>query len=168
MSAFQTILPEQWTENVFSGIGKRWMLICTSRGEEINLMTASWGGFGVLWRKPVSYCFVRPQRYTRELIDPAEGYSLLFFPEEYREQLNLCGTKSGRDMDKVAACGFTPTFSDGLPYVEEADTVVFCRKLYQQDMTPDCFVDDSIPTTLYEKNDFHRTYVGEITKLLTR
>lgn len=168
MSAFREISPQEWQGNAFSAIGTQWMLICTQQGDKINLMTASWGGLGILWSKPVAHCYVRPQRFTRELLDPSDSYSLLFFDESYRKQLNLCGTKSGRDMDKVAACGFTPATLDGVPYMEEASLAVFCRKLYAQDLLAECFVDKSIIAECYPGSDFHRAYVGQITKMLER
>jgi flavin reductase (DIM6/NTAB) family NADH-FMN oxidoreductase RutF len=169
MSQFREIRPEEWEGNVFSQIGKDWMLIGAGEGEKSNLMTASWGAFGVLLRLPVAHCYVRPQRHTRHLIDQAERYSLLFFDNPYREQLNLCGTKSGREIDKFEACGFTRLFDEhGTVYVPQARAVVFCRKLYQQDMESSSFLDREIPSLHYSDEDFHRHYIGEITKILVK
>lgn len=169
MSDFREIQPEQWEGNVFSQIGKGWMLIGAGEEGQSNLMTASWGAMGVLWKRPVAHCYVRPQRHTRSLIDRAGQYSLLFFDEEYRQQLNLCGTKSGRDLDKFEACGFTRLFDEhGTVYVKEARAAVFCRKLYHQDMKADLFLDPSIPELIYPTQDYHRIYIGEITKILVK
>lgn len=49
---FHEIAPKTLTENVFSLIGDRWMLITAGTPDRCNTMTASWGGLGVLWRKP--------------------------------------------------------------------------------------------------------------------
>ncbi len=169
MSDFREIRPEEWEGNVFTQIGKEWMLIGAGEGEKANLMTASWGAMGVLWRFPVAHCYVRPQRHTRDLIDGVDRYSLLFFEEEYREQLNLCGTKSGREIDKFEACGFTPLFDEhGTVYVPQARAVVFCRKLYHQDMESSLFLDPKILELHYSAGDFHRAYIGEITKILVK
>ena len=51
-------------EDVFHLIGKEWMLITSGTIDRFNTMTASWGGIGWLWNKPVAYIFVRPDRYT--------------------------------------------------------------------------------------------------------
>lgn len=168
MSEFRQVEPSAWEGNVFDRIGRQWMLICVDRGNQTNLMTASWGGMGILWKRPVTHAYVRPQRFTREMIDQAGQYTLLFFDEEYREQLTLCGTKSGRDMDKIAECGFTKLRDDGMSYLKEASAAVFCRKLYAQDLVPRCFVDESIPGAIYPDGDFHRMYIGEITKILVK
>lgn len=94
-------------DNVFSLIGDRWMLITAGTAERCNTMTASWGGLGVLWgaRRPPIY--LRPQRYTKEFVDREEYFTLAFFGEEQRKALTLCGSKSGREVDKVKECGFT-------------------------------------------------------------
>ena len=59
---FHEIAPKTLTENVFSLIGDRWMLITAGTPDHCNTKTASWGGLGVLWRKPMATIYVRPQR----------------------------------------------------------------------------------------------------------
>ena len=51
-------------ENFFEAIGKEWMLVTAGTKEKFNTMTASWGGIGWLWNKPVAFVFIRPERYT--------------------------------------------------------------------------------------------------------
>ena len=142
---FEKIDPKSLDSNVFSMIGDKWMLITAGTAEHCNAMTASWGGFGILWNAPVATCYIRPQRYTREFLDQEEYFTLAFFPEEQRDALSLCGTKSGRDVDKVGACGFTVcTGAGGAPYFEEAELVLVCRKRYRQEMTAECFFDAAL------------------------
>lgn len=76
------IKPEELHENPFSLIGEDWMLVAASDGSRVNAMTASWGGMGILWNKKVAFVFIRPQRYTKELIDQSGKLSLSFFDEE--------------------------------------------------------------------------------------
>ena len=99
--------PKELDFNVFSAIGDQWMLITAGDKEDCNTMTASWGGLGILWGSPIAIAYIRPQRYTKEFVDREEYFTLSFFGPEYRPQLALCGSKSGRDVDKVAECGFT-------------------------------------------------------------
>ena len=106
-------------DNVFSLIGDRWMLITAGTAERCNTMTASWGGLGVLWGAPAATIYLRPQRYTKEFVD-REYFTLAFFGEEQRKALTLCGSKSGREVDKVKECGFTVAQAEcGAPYFEE-------------------------------------------------
>ena len=148
MAKFIELDPSEITGNVFDRIGKEWMLITAGKPEKYNTMTASWGGLGVLWNANVSFAFVRPSRYTFEFLE-------------------ICGSKSGRDTDKVAEAGLTPVFDAPAPYFEEAELALVCRKLYTQDMDPSRFLDPSIMAS-YKDGDFHRIYVGEITKVLAR
>ena len=87
-------------QNVFSLIGKQWMLITAGTPERCNTMTASWGGLGVLWGSDVATCYVRPQRYTFGFMEESGYFTLSFFSEDYRQQLTLCGTKSGRELEQ--------------------------------------------------------------------
>jgi flavin reductase (DIM6/NTAB) family NADH-FMN oxidoreductase RutF len=165
---FQSIDPKTLPENVFSLIGEQWMLITAGTKEQCNTMTASWGGLGVLWGGPVATCYIRPQRYTKEFVDREEYFTLSFFSPEYKEQLALCGSKSGRDVDKVHACGFTVAAGEGgAPYFEQADLVLVCRKRFAQALDP-----DNIPADIREKwypqKDYHVMYIGEIVQVLKK
>ena len=154
-------------DNVFSLIGDRWMLITAGTAERCNTMTASWGGVGELWGKYVSTIYIRPQRYTLEFVEREEYYSLCFFGPEYRQALSLCGSKSGRDVDKDAATGLTPCFDQAAPYYEQARLVFLCRKLYRQDMEESAFLDKGLLEKWYD-NDLHRMFIGEIVKVLEK
>jgi len=153
--------------NPFAAVGDEWMLITAGTKENCNTMTASWGGLGVLWKKNVATIYVRPQRYTKKFVDEQEYFTLCFFGDKYREELALCGTKSGRDMDKIAACNFTVATADcGAPYFEQARLVLVCRKLYQDIIKPECFLDRSCDERCYPEHDYHDFYVAEVVEAL--
>ena len=155
-------------ENVFSLIADRWMLITAGEGEQCNTMTASWGGLGVLWGRNVATIYVRPQRYTREFIEKHTYFTLSFFGEQYRSQLQLCGSKSGREINKIKECGFTvETAVQEAPYFAQAELVLVCRKLYFSDFDPAHFMDETIGKN-YQNHDYHRMYIGEITQALEK
>ena len=157
-------------DNPFTLINDQWALITAGDGEKCNTMTASWAGVGILWNKPVATIYIRPQRYTYQFTEQSEYFTLTFFASgERREALALCGSKSGRDMDKFAAAGLTVARADcGAPYVAEGQLVLVCRKLYAQDLKGECFVDESIIGKNYPTRDFHRMYVGEIIEAMER
>lgn len=165
--AFREISVEQLKDNPFTLINKDWMLITAGDAEKHNTMTASWGGVGELWSKYVSTIYIRPQRYTLEFVEREEYYSLCFFGPEYRQALSLCGSKSGRDVDKDAATGLTPCFDQAAPYYEQARLVFLCRKLYRQDMEESAFLDKGLLEKWYD-NDLHRMFIGEIVKVLEK
>ncbi len=157
----------EFSENPFKLIGSDWMLITAKKGEKTNMMTASWGGVGILWNKPVVTIYVRPQRYTKEFIDNEEYFSLCVLPEEYRQILNYCGTKSGRDEDKITETKLTIDESEKAPIFKESRLVLICKKLYAQDLTEQSFIDKSLVEKNYKAKDFHTMYIAEIEKILT-
>ena len=159
---FQRIDPKNLKDNVFSLIGDQWMLVTAGTEEKCNTMTASWGGLGVLWGAPAATCYIRPQRYTKEFLDREEYFTLTFFNEEYRKALALCGSKSGRDVDKIKECGFTVRTADcGAPYFEQARLVLVCRKRFVQEMDPNRIPQD-VKEKWYPDQDYHTMYIGEI------
>ena len=166
MNEFIPLTPEEMEGNPFRMIGKQWMLITAGNEQQANAMTASWGGLGILWNKPVSFAFIRPTRYTYAFTEREEGYSLCFFDESCRDALKLCGTVSGRDRDKITEAGLTLRYEDGVPYFDQAETVLICRKIAVQDMDPAGFIDPAAAG--FYNNDYHRVYTGEITKVLRR
>ena len=168
MAAFKKVSVESLTENPFTLIGKDWMLITAGDETKYNTMTASWGGVGVLWNKPVSYIVVRPQRYTKEFIDAEDSYSLSFFDDSWRSMLNVCGTKSGRDIDKAAETGITPVFTEAAPYFEEAKLVLICKKHFMQPMQEASFLSPELLAQYYPEKDLHILYIGEIETVLIR
>ena len=164
---FQNVDPKALDLNPFAAIGSQWMLITAGTAEHCNTMTASWGGLGVLWGAPMATAYIRPQRYTKGFVDENEYFTLSFFPEEYRPQLSLCGSKSGRDVDKVKECGFTVcTGAGGAPYFEQAELVLVCRKRMAMPMDPDAMPED-VKDKWY-KGDYHTMYWGEIVEALQK
>jgi flavin reductase (DIM6/NTAB) family NADH-FMN oxidoreductase RutF len=128
-----------------------------------NFMTVSWGGLGVMWGKPFALVVVRPTRHTRRFIDSADSFTLSVLPERYRRALDYCGSRSGRDEDKVKGSGLTPVASRCVkaPSFDEAELVLECRKIYFSDLDPSHFLDPGIEKN-YASKDYHRVYFGEI------
>lgn len=154
-------------ENPVKLISDGWGLLTAGNENGWNTMTVSWGAIGELWNKDVAIAFVRPQRYTKDFMDSSEYFTLCFFDEEYKKALQICGTKSGRDIDKAAATGLIPAFTDDTTYFEQAKLVLICKKIACQDMNPAGFLDSSIEKC-YNNGDYHTTYVGEIVKVLEK
>ena len=162
MQGFHEI-PAEELENITRLFAKDWALITAGDEQTVNTMVGGWGYAGYMWKKPVISCLIRPQRHTYHLAEENDRLSLCFLPDGYREALQLCGKESGRDMDKFAAAGLTPAFLDGVPYVAESRLIVFCRKIYVDDLKKECFIDKEM-LSHYPKDDFHRMYVCEIEK----
>ncbi len=166
MNNFKDILPTMIRKNPFEAIGKDWMLITAGNTEKVNTMTASWGGFGVMYGKNVAFIVVRPQRYTREFIDEEETFSLNFLDKSHRSTLNYLGTVSGRNEDKITNSGLTLDFTEQTPYFQESTQVLFCKKLYRQPMVGEGILSDKLDKTWYSNKDYHILYIAEVIKAL--
>jgi flavin reductase (DIM6/NTAB) family NADH-FMN oxidoreductase RutF len=165
---FTALGPLQIKDNPFKLIGADWMLITAGDKKKFNMMTASWGGCGVLWNKNVCFCFIRPVRYTYEFMERAENFTLSFFDKKYKSVLELCGAKSGRDIDKAKETGLTPVYEgQASVYFQEARLVIVCKKIYFSQIDPKNFLEASIEEN-YPKKDYHRMYVGSIIKVLQK
>lgn len=167
---YTRIRPTQIKDNLISLIASDWMLVTAGTSEKFNTMTASWGGMGHLWNKNVAFVFVRPERYTYGFMESADGFTLSFFDERYRNALNICGTKSGRNINKVAAAGLTVCFTEsGRPAFAEARLALECRKLYASQLERSHFIDNEPLDTHYKtKGGLHKMYIAEIVAAWTK
>lgn len=156
-------------DNMFDAIGKEWMLVTAGTPEKFNMMTASWGGTGILWGKTVAFIFIRPERYTYEFIEKGDTLTLSFLGEAHRDIHKICGSQSGRDIDKVAASGLKPyvTENGNIAY-EQARLILECKKLYADFIDADNFVDKLLISRWYGEGHggFHKMYILEIQNVL--
>lgn len=157
-----------FNENVFTKIGKEWMLVGAANGEKINAMTASWGGLGIMWGKEVAFVFIRESRYTKEFIDESEKFSLSFFEDEYKKMLGYMGKVSGRDENKIEKANLRLVNGFDVPVFEEAGMTIVCKKLYSQKMNAESFTDKTCIDKWYSDNDYHTMYVAEIERILCK
>lgn len=166
---FEKVDVKEIKGNPFRMIGDDWMLITAEKDGRVNTMTASWGGVGILWGKTVATAYIRPQRYTKEFVDAGETFTLSFFGQEQKKALGYLGKVSGKEVpDKIAQSGLHDTTVGGAPAFAEAELVLVCRKLYAQEMKPECFVAGEEIGRWYPEKDFHTMYIAEITEAYRR
>lgn len=159
-------------EDVLSLISKEWMLVTAGDKEKFNTMTASWGGIGFIWNKPVAFIFIRSERFTHEFIENNERLTLSFYGEDYRKALQICGSKSGRATDKVEATGLTPTeLESGSMTFGEARMTLDCKKLFKSTMQEESFMDNEFFKKFYNEKpggSLHDLYIIEIENIYTK
>lgn len=165
---FKELSAKDFDFNAFQLIGEKWMLV-TAQNEDgnVNTMTASWGGVGVLWGKSVAFVFIRPQRYTKEFVDNATGFSLCVLPDGNKEKLTYLGKTSGKTEDKIAKAELTIENCGDVPYFSESENVFILKKLYRQNLEENCFLDTALLSN-YPEKDYHIMYVAEIEKVLVK
>ena len=143
----------------------QWLILASGDFQQgrYNAMTVAWGSLGVMWNRPFAQVVVRPIRYTYMFMEQYDTFTLSAFGEEHRTALQLMGTMSGRDGNKIAEAGLTPVASNSVaaPNFAEAELVLECRKIYWDDFVPGQFLDSAIERNYPEKS-YHRIYFGEI------
>jgi len=160
----ERIEPNQLTENFFETMANEWMLIAAGDKEKFNVMTASWGGIGYLWNKPVVYVFIRPERYTFEFIEKKDLFTISFLGKDNKDIHKICGSKSGRDIDKIKETGLVPHFTElGNVTFEQSRLTLECKKLYSDTIKKEGFADQGFIERWYDTHgNFHQMYVAEI------
>lgn len=162
ISTAELVLPAvlRWTSS--------WFLLTAGDYEsgEFNTMTVGWGGIGVMWNKPIAMVVVRPSRYTYEFMEQYDSFTLCVLPEAQREALQICGTKSGRDSDKIQLAGLTPIASTAVdaPGFDEAELIIECRKIYADPFKAETLLSPEIMKH-YPNGDLHVMYFGEISAI---
>jgi len=125
---FREITPEGIEDDVFTLAGKVFPVITAGKAAHYNSMTASGGGFGLLFRKPVTWYLIRSDRYTLELMLQERTNTLSYFPDEYKKQVLFLGSRSGRDSDKMREVELTAIQTpSGEIAFEEARLVIECE-----------------------------------------
>ena len=159
---------ERLTPEILHVFGRQPPLLTAGDKTGLNTMTIGWGQLGRLWNLPVCTVYVRPERYTYQFMESHDYFTVSILPEEAKKVTALCGSKSGRDVDKVKECGFTVAQAEcGAPYFEEAELVLVCRKRYAQEMDPQAIPQDA-KDRFYPEKDYHTMYIGEVVEALRK
>jgi flavin reductase (DIM6/NTAB) family NADH-FMN oxidoreductase RutF len=146
------------------------ILLTTKCGDEINTMTIGWGTLGIEWGKPVFVAYVRESRYTRKLLDETGVFTVnIPLDEVDKKIIAVCGTKSGRDMDKIKHLGLTLEEGEtvSVPAIKELPLTLECKVIYKQDQDPAAIAPED-DARFYAKgtaneDDYHTAYYGQIT-----
>ena len=149
---------------IFEIFGTQNALLTAGDKEVCNTMTIGWAQLGRVWNQPVCTVYVRPERYTYEFTEKNDHFTVSVLPAEQKKVMAFCGTKSGRDVDKVKECGLTLCHGAGdAPYFAEAELVLVCKKIYAQDMDASFVLEEGPVLPFYgEKGGWHRMYMGRV------
>ena len=165
---YNSVSAEDFDENIFNLVSKDWTVI--TAGEQPNSMVASWGGVGIMFNKPVTWCFLRANRYTLEKIKETGIYTMCYFPEQHKGDIMAFGTKSGRNTDKMAQTKLTPVLTPGgVPAYKEAKIIIECKLIAAPTVSKDEFYTEEGKEFLQggydEAKDWHKLVYGEITNI---
>lgn len=163
---FKEISAKELNENFIKNIADEWMLISAGNKDGYNMMTASWGFMGEMWGVDSVIAAVRPQRYTMEFIDKNDYFTLSFYGDR-KDIHKVCGSLSGRDVNKTEMTGLNPVFTDETVYFGEARLVFICKKQYVAPLNEMGFCDKALLEKWYN-NDLHNMIIGKIEKVLIK
>ncbi len=165
ITIFKTIEPKEIKDNLIKCFADEWALITAGCGDSYNMMTASWGFAGEMWGQDSLCVVVRPQRYTMEFIEKSDYFTVSFYGDR-KDIHKVCGSMSGREVDKTKECNLTPVASEKYVYFKEARLVLVVKKQFVQQMKDESFIDRDILPRYYPDNDFHNMIIGKIEKVL--
>ena len=161
------VIAREIKDNPIFEFDKTWALVTARKKDgSFNMCTLSWGSIGVLWSKEVVTIYVKPIRHTDSFIHEDEYFTITFFDERHRKDLALCGTKSGRDIDKIKESNLeVVNIENGITF-KDFKRVYVCKKIYQAPFVKDGFINNQDSLDKYYKDEpFHNVYIGEIIKV---
>ena len=159
---------------------KKGVLLTTKAEGKVNSMTISWGTFGIEWGKPLFTTFVREHRFTKEQLEKNPQFTInIPYGEESIKNagkiLGFCGTKSGKNVDKVKELNLTLEEGENIsvPGIKELPLTLECRIVYKQkqdfgamskEMIERYYPQDVDSSFSGANKDIHIAYYGEIVK----
>ncbi len=157
-----------YAPQILEQVGKG-ILLTTAAEDKVNTMTIGWGTLGIQWGKPIFIAFVRESRHTKALLEKNGEFTVnIPLGETDKSILSLCGTKSGRDLDKIKELGLTLETPEAIsvPAIKELPLTLECKVIYKQDQDPKA-IEPAYDTRYYAKGtpnegDYHTAYYGEI------
>ena len=146
----------------FSTTIKQGAFLTVQAGDELNTMTIGWALVGFIWQRPILMVAVRDSRHTFGLMEAAADFTVSLPSGDLQAALKICGTQSGRDIDKFAACGLqtAAALKTLSPVIAAAGLHYECRTCFKAAMDPARL--DPALEKLYPAKDYHTLYFGEI------
>ena len=143
---------------------KKGILLTTKAEGQVNTMTIGWGTMGIEWGRPMFVAYVRESRYTHEMLERSGEFTVNIPVGAVDSKiLGVCGTKSGRDLDKIQELNLTleEPMNISVPGIKELPLTLECKILYRMEQTLDTIPQDIIEK-YYPNGDFHYAYYGQI------
>ena len=153
---------------------KTGVLLTTKADDKVNTMTISWGTLGIEWGKTIFTVFVRENRFTKSQLDKNPEFTINVPVGDFNKKiLGVCGSKSGRDIDKIKELNLTLVEGSqvSVPAIKELPLTLECKVIYRQtqvlseiptDIQNSCYPQD-VPSTFPMANkDVHIAFYGQI------
>lgn len=148
-----------FTDNALNSLQKGAFL--SAGKNKANVMTIGWGAVGVMWRKNIFIAPIRFSRHTMEYVEHTDEFCVSI-PKlgEMSAELKLCGTKSGRNFDKISALNTIPCTKIDTLAIADCEIYYECKVLAKLPLSKDLLGDYA--DSFYADGDYHMLYIGEI------
>lgn len=144
------------------------VLLTTKSKDKVNTMSISWGTLGIQWNKNIFIAFVRESRFTKKILEENKEFTVNISLNNFdKKVIDFCGTKSGKDTEKIKILNLTLVDSENLevPAIKEFPLTLECKIIYEQKQNCN-LIKDEIKNVYYpfseESFDYHTAYYGEI------
>jgi len=103
-------------------------LISSEFEGKVSIITLAWVGT-VCSSPPMVSISIRPSRFSHELVNSSKEFVINIPTSSMIKQINLCGSKSGRNTDKWSKCNFTkqPSKTVNVPGIAECPVNMECK-----------------------------------------
>ena len=159
---------KSFAPEIFRLFNERWGLVTAGTLEDFNTMTISWGSLGTIWGNPapsqgwdIVTVYVNPARYTWGYMNKNDYFTVSFYPPEFKKELAVLGSQSGRDGDKVALTKLTPKAVEHGVTFEEAQFSFTCKKIYSHAFKKEEMAEE-VAVPFYSAVEPHWMYIGRI------
>ena len=133
-----------------------------------NSMTIEWGSLGIAFKKPIFTVYVKPDRYTYEVMEKSDIFTVNFIERKLLKKFAIYGTKSGKDVNKEEEAGTHIKFLEkgGITFGEAVEVYV-CKKMAKSvidEKTMDPYIKELYRNNVkvYKTGTPHVVYIGEI------
>lgn len=139
------------------------LLVSVDSKNRPNAMAIGAGSVGPLLSRAIFVIWVRPSRYTYNLIEETGDFTVNVPAEGLEEIVSYCGTVSGRDHDKFKEKNLTavPSLIVKSPIINECIIHYECSVIHKNDVVPET-LSDWMKKEIYPQQDYHRLYFGEV------
>jgi flavin reductase (DIM6/NTAB) family NADH-FMN oxidoreductase RutF len=139
------------------------LLVAAGRDKKPNAMTIGWGLVGTVWGRPIFCVAVRVSRHTYRLMEENKNFTVCLPAKEMENILQVCGTKSGRDMDKFSELDLTAEsgITVNAPYIGECPVHYECEVVNRSELKT-WELSEEIDGEIYATGDYHVLYYGHI------
>lgn len=136
----------------------------TKVNNKVNTMTIAWGGINIVWNKPLFVAYVRFSRDSYGMVEESNEFTISVpLDKDMRKELSFCGTKSGRDVDKIKEMNMKTSPGRVLetPVLTDCELHYECKVIYKLPMEHGLIPKD-IKNRYYKNDEYHMIYYGEI------